>query len=67
MTQELAVQRNRFVAALADEIIFGHITPGGSLEELRRLVTEWDIANRSLSSGEKSDPGIDRGRMTGCP
>ena len=48
VTKELAVQRNRFVAALADEVVFAHITPGGHLDELRRLVATWGVPHRCL-------------------
>jgi predicted Rossmann fold nucleotide-binding protein DprA/Smf involved in DNA uptake len=48
VTKELATQRNRFAAALADEIVFVHITPGGHLDELRRLVATWDVPHRVL-------------------
>jgi predicted Rossmann fold nucleotide-binding protein DprA/Smf involved in DNA uptake len=54
VTKELAVQRNRFAAAVADEIVFAHITPGGHLDELRQLVTAWGIPNRCLADGETS-------------
>ena len=36
VTTELAARRNKFVAALADEIWFAHITPGGQMEQLAR-------------------------------
>ncbi len=48
VTKELAVQRNRFVAALADEVVFAHVTPGGHLDELRRLVAAWAVPHRCL-------------------
>jgi predicted Rossmann fold nucleotide-binding protein DprA/Smf involved in DNA uptake len=31
---ELAIRRNEFVAALADELWFAHITPGGQMDKL---------------------------------
>jgi hypothetical protein len=34
ITSALAARRNEFVAALADEIWFAHITPGGQMEKL---------------------------------
>ena len=34
VTAALAVRRNEFVAALADEVWFAHITPGGQMEKL---------------------------------
>jgi predicted Rossmann fold nucleotide-binding protein DprA/Smf involved in DNA uptake len=36
VTSELATRRNEFVAALADEIWFAHITPGGQMEQLAK-------------------------------
>jgi hypothetical protein len=50
VTRNLAVERNRIVAALADEIVFAHITPGGELDELRRLVSGWGVPFRVLSA-----------------
>lgn len=34
ITAALAARRNEFVAALADEVWFAHITPGGQMERL---------------------------------
>lgn len=36
VTTELAARRNEFVAALADEAWFAHITPGGQMEQLAK-------------------------------
>ena len=36
VTAELAARRNEFVATLADEVWFAHITPGGQLEQLTK-------------------------------
>lgn len=38
MTSDLASRRNDFVAALADEVWFAHITPGGENQRLHNLV-----------------------------
>ena len=35
VTAELAARRNEFVAALADDVWFAHITPGGQMERLQ--------------------------------
>jgi predicted Rossmann fold nucleotide-binding protein DprA/Smf involved in DNA uptake len=35
-TTELAARRNELVAALADEVWFAHITPGGRMEQLAK-------------------------------
>ena len=36
VTADLAARRNEFVAALADEVWFAHITPGGQMEQLAK-------------------------------
>ena len=36
VTTALAARRNELVAALADEVWFAHITPGGQMERLAR-------------------------------
>ena len=43
-----ARQRNRFVAALADEIVFAHVSKGGSLEALREAVQHWSVQTTTL-------------------
>ena len=37
----LAARRNQFVAALADEVWFAHIAPGGQMEGLARTISSW--------------------------
>jgi predicted Rossmann fold nucleotide-binding protein DprA/Smf involved in DNA uptake len=39
VTTALATRRNELVAALADEVWFAHITPGGQMERLARIVS----------------------------
>lgn len=41
VTAELAVARNRFVAALAERVLFIHAAPGGRTEALAREVIGW--------------------------
>lgn len=41
VTSELALHRNELVAALADEIWFAHIVPGGELEKLAARFAGW--------------------------
>ena len=41
VTSALATERNEFVAALADEVWFAHITAGGELERLSKRVASW--------------------------
>lgn len=43
VTTALATRRNEFVAALADEVWFAHITPGGQMESLSRQIVAWRI------------------------
>ncbi len=43
ITAVLAQQRNDFVAALADEVWFAHITPAGQMEQLSQRVSTWGI------------------------
>lgn len=43
VTTELAARRNALVAALADEVCFAHITPGGQSERLTHRLTEWGV------------------------
>ena len=40
-TTELATRRNQFVAALADEVWFAHIAPGGQTEQLAKTIASW--------------------------
>jgi predicted Rossmann fold nucleotide-binding protein DprA/Smf involved in DNA uptake len=48
ITTELATRRNAIVAALADEVCFAHITPGGQSERLTRRLTEWHVPFSTL-------------------
>jgi predicted Rossmann fold nucleotide-binding protein DprA/Smf involved in DNA uptake len=41
VTAELAAYRNRFVAALAEHVLFVHAAPGGRTEALARKVIGW--------------------------
>jgi predicted Rossmann fold nucleotide-binding protein DprA/Smf involved in DNA uptake len=43
VTADLAARRNEFVAALADEAWFAHITPGGQSDRLTTLLAKWQI------------------------
>lgn len=47
-TADLARQRNRFVTALADEVVFAFIEPGGSLSRLAEELVGWDVEARQL-------------------
>jgi predicted Rossmann fold nucleotide-binding protein DprA/Smf involved in DNA uptake len=49
-TRETAHQRNRFIAALADEVVFAYVAPGGSLSQLSREVLNWQIPNHQIHS-----------------
>ena len=48
ITTELATRRNAFVAALADEVCFAHITPGGQSERLTHRLSEWGVPFSTL-------------------
>jgi predicted Rossmann fold nucleotide-binding protein DprA/Smf involved in DNA uptake len=41
VTAALATRRNEFAAALADEVWFAHITPGGQMDRLAQTVAHW--------------------------
>jgi predicted Rossmann fold nucleotide-binding protein DprA/Smf involved in DNA uptake len=45
---DLGRRRNRFIMALADEIVFGFVAPGGSLARLRGEILSWNIPVREL-------------------
>ena len=60
ITKELAGQRNRFVAALADEIVFVYVAPGGRLDQLRESVAAWGVTLRCLA--EDSDKSLTEGQ-----
>lgn len=51
VNKHLAIERNRIAAALADQIHFAHIAPGGQLAELHKLVQLWGIPTQPTSSG----------------
>ena len=42
VTGALAVRRNEFIAALADEVWFAHITPGGEMQRLAHKIAAQD-------------------------
>ena len=48
VTTALATRRNALVAALADEVFFAHITPGGQSERLTHRLTDWGVAYSTL-------------------
>ena len=45
---DLGRRRNRFIAALADEIVFGFVAPGGSLARLREEIQGWGTTIHEL-------------------
>jgi len=47
-TTESAQRRNEIVAALADEILIIHATPGGQIEEISRLIDRWQIPRAGI-------------------
>jgi len=48
ITTDLARRRNEFVAALADEAWFAHITPGGQSERLTLRLADWRVPFSTL-------------------
>ena len=48
ITTELATRRNTLAAALADEVYFAHITPGGKSEHLTHLLARWHVPYSTL-------------------
>jgi predicted Rossmann fold nucleotide-binding protein DprA/Smf involved in DNA uptake len=46
-TLESARQRNEVVAALADEVLIVHATPGGQIEQISGMVDRWGIPKRN--------------------
>ncbi|GAB5461081.1 MAG: hypothetical protein HoeaKO_11720 [Hoeflea alexandrii] len=48
VTAALARERNRFVAALADELVFAHVSERGSLDALRNEARRWNVATTTL-------------------
>jgi hypothetical protein len=47
-TVELARRRNRFAAALVDEVVFAHVAPGGDLSTLWQEIVAWGGCCRQL-------------------
>jgi predicted Rossmann fold nucleotide-binding protein DprA/Smf involved in DNA uptake len=43
-----ARRRNELVAALSDEVLIVHAEPGGGIERISQLVTQWKIPQRKL-------------------
>ena len=52
-TTESARYRNEVVAALADEVLIIHATPGGQIEQISEFVARWQIPLRKLDSGKQ--------------
>jgi predicted Rossmann fold nucleotide-binding protein DprA/Smf involved in DNA uptake len=53
-TVDSARQRNELVAALADEILIVHATPGGAIERIANLTMRWNIPWRKLDSAHRA-------------
>ena len=49
-TTESARYRNELIAALADEILIIHATPGGQIEQISELVSSWRLPVRKMDS-----------------
>jgi len=48
VSAEHAARRNALAAALADEVCFAHITPGGQSERLTHRLTQWGVPFTTL-------------------
>lgn len=48
-TVALARQRNRFVAALAAEVVFAYVSPSGSLAHLTAELSQWELPIHTLT------------------
>jgi predicted Rossmann fold nucleotide-binding protein DprA/Smf involved in DNA uptake len=51
-TADLAIQRNRFVADLADEVLVPHASPGGRIEQLCRALVAAGQSTLTLACAE---------------
>jgi len=49
-TKQLAARRNELVAALADEVWFAHITPGGQMQRLANIWSDKTISSLALKT-----------------
>jgi len=55
LTAALSEQRNKMVAAMADEVYFAHITPGGKTARLAEQVSGWNITIAEGHRGHDED------------
>lgn len=55
ITADLAASRNRFVAALAERVLFIHAVPGGQTERLAREVIGWGKPVYTLADAANSN------------
>ncbi len=55
LTAALSEQRNKMVAAMADEVYFAHITPGGKTARLAEQVSGWNIPIAEGHRGHDED------------
>jgi predicted Rossmann fold nucleotide-binding protein DprA/Smf involved in DNA uptake len=63
MTSALAIRRNEFVAALADEVWFAHVAPGGQMQRLANIIANRKavgVAGRSSRGASATDGNTDR-------
>jgi predicted Rossmann fold nucleotide-binding protein DprA/Smf involved in DNA uptake len=59
VTKHLAMDRNRFVVALADEVVFAHIAPGGQLDKLSQYIATWGVPHGTLVARSEPSEGQD--------
>ncbi len=50
LTAALSEQRNKLVAALADDVFFAHTTPGGKTARLAEQISGWGIPKTELET-----------------
>lgn len=70
ITTELATRRNTLVAALANEVCFAHITPGGQTDRLTHSLAAWHIPFsmiEKISSRATADSDPNPGTESKCP
>ncbi len=48
ISAKLSKYRNQLIAALADEVFFGHITPGGRIDRLSKQIEKWGIPVKAM-------------------
>ena len=50
ISAKLSEYRNQVIAALADEVFFGHVTPGGRIDRLSKQIAKWGISGKAMEA-----------------